>query len=137
MLLDPVLHHFTSVADSPQVAVDPLDHRRAGVTEFPAHRVDGNRRSGVQVGVVNRGEKVDRSDGSIPSTCLGLEDVVTTMREMAGPVPADITVREDIGRPWPNRWSLSEEAVETIIQVARRKDTHSLDRLWRKLLDAY
>jgi hypothetical protein len=39
--------------------------------------------------------------------------------------------------PWASRWSLSGDALETIIQVARRKDVAELDRLWRTLLDAY
>lgn len=55
---------------------------------------------------------------------------------MAGPVPEDLNVGEDVSRVWPERWSINRKGLETIVHVVRRKDVDELDRLREKLFEA-
>lgn len=42
-----------------------------------------------------------------------------------------------ITRPWPNRWSISREGLEVVVNVLRRKNADEQAALRRELLDAF
>lgn len=52
-------------------------------------------------------------------------------RDWAG--PTQIEVGSTITRPWPNRFSVSEEGLEVLVHVLRRKDVAELDATRQKL----
>lgn len=59
---------------------------------------------------------------------------MTTLREMAGPVELE---EDDIGRPWPERWSISGRGLEVILHVLRRHKPDECRRLAKQVSRAF
>lgn len=57
-----------------------------------------------------------------------------SFEDMAG--PSDIEVGTTITRPWPNRFNISEEGLEALVHILRRKRLSELDATRRQLQEA-